>query len=56
MKLEKWALIAEIVGGVAIVVTLIALIVELRGNTGAIRAQTAQATFQTSAQRPSALS
>jgi len=31
-------------------VTLIALIAELRGNTEAIRAQTAQATFQTSAQ------
>ncbi len=50
MKLEKSALIAEIVGGLAIVVTLIALIAELRGNTEAIRAQTAQATFQTSAQ------
>ncbi|MEE8094327.1 MAG: hypothetical protein V3T47_08825, partial [Gammaproteobacteria bacterium] len=50
MKLEKSALIAEIVGGLAIVVTLIALIAELRVNTEAIRAQTAQATFQTSAQ------
>ncbi len=50
MKLEKSVLIAEIIGGVAIVVTLIVLVVELRGNTDAIRAQTAQTTFQTSAQ------
>ena len=41
MKLEKWALIAEIVGGVAIVGTLIFLIVEIRGNSAAIRASTA---------------
>ena len=50
MKLEKWALIAEIVGGLAIVVTLTILIVELRGNTDAIRSQTAQATFSLSFQ------
>ncbi len=50
MKLEKYALIAEIVGALAIVVTLIFLIVEVRGNTDAIRAQTAQATFETSVQ------
>jgi len=42
MKLEKWALIAEIVGAVAIVVTLIFLIVEVRGNTEAIRAANRQ--------------
>ncbi len=41
MKLEKWALIAEIVGAFAIVVTLIFLIVEIRGNSTAIRAATA---------------
>ena len=35
MKLEKWALIAEIVGSVAVVVTLIFLIIEVRGNTEA---------------------
>ncbi len=42
MKLEKWGLIAEIVGSAAVVVTLIILIVEIRGNTGAIQAQTIQ--------------
>jgi hypothetical protein len=41
LKLEKWALIAEIIGGFAIVVTLIFLIVEIRGNSAAIRAATA---------------
>jgi hypothetical protein len=40
MKLEKWALGAEILGGVAIVVTLIVLVIEVRGNTSAIQAQT----------------
>lgn len=40
MKLEKWASIAEIACGFAIIVTLIILIVEVRGNTDAIRAQT----------------
>ncbi len=40
MKLEKWALIAEIIGSFAIVVTLIILIFEIRGNTGEIRAAT----------------
>jgi len=50
MKLEKWALIAEIGSGVAIVVTLIVLIIETRANTDAIRAQTAGAAFSISAQ------
>jgi hypothetical protein len=36
MKLEKWALIAEIIGGAAIVVTLVVLVVEIRANTDAI--------------------
>ena len=40
MKLERFALIAEIVGSVAIVVTLIVLIVEMRENTDEIRATT----------------
>lgn len=40
MKLEKWALIAEIVSGFAIVLTLIVLIVETRGNTDELRAAT----------------
>ena len=50
MKLEKYGVIAEIVGGLAIVVTLIFLIMEVRGNSEAIRAQTAQATFGISAE------
>ncbi len=40
MKLDKIALIAEIVGGAAIVITLIVLLLEVRGNTAAIRAAT----------------
>ncbi len=32
MKLEKSALLAEIIGGVAIVVTLMVLVVELSGR------------------------
>ena len=42
MKLEKLALIAEIMGSVAIVVTLIVLLVEVRANTAAIQAATYQ--------------
>lgn len=33
MKLERWALIAEIVGTIAIVATLIILVVEVRHDT-----------------------
>ena len=40
MKLDKIALIAEIVGGAAIVITLIVLLLEVRGNTAAIQAAT----------------
>jgi len=40
--LQKWALIAEIVGGFAVVLTLIFLILETRENTNAIKAQTYQ--------------
>jgi hypothetical protein len=43
MKLEKWALLAEIVSGVAIVITLVILILEVRGNTDAVRVQTISA-------------
>ena len=39
-KLQDFALIAEIVAGIAIVVTLAFLVVEMRSNTDAIRAQT----------------
>ena len=42
MKLEKVALIAEIISSVAIVVTLIVLLIEVRGNTAAIHAATYQ--------------
>ena len=45
MKLEKLALIAEIVGGLAIVITLVVLIMEVRGNTNAIGAQTSYALY-----------
>jgi hypothetical protein len=38
LKLERWALVAEIVSGVAVVATLIFLIIEIRGNSDAIRA------------------
>jgi hypothetical protein len=38
MKLEKWALVSEIIGAFAIVVTLIVLVLEVRENTAAIRA------------------
>ena len=38
MRLEKWALVAEITSGIAIVATLIFLIVEIRANSAAVRA------------------
>ena len=37
-ELQKWALIAEIVGGLAVVVTLIFLVFEVRANSNLIRA------------------
>ncbi len=39
MKLEKWALIAEIIGGVAIVLSLLFVGLEIRGNTQVARAE-----------------
>ncbi len=42
MKLKKLALIAEIVSGVAIVVTLIVLVSGIRDNTSAVRAASRQ--------------
>lgn len=42
MKLERWGLISQIVGSIAILVTLLVLVVELRANTEAVRATTAQ--------------
>ena len=38
MKLKEAALLAEVIGGIAIVLTLIALILEVRENTDVIRA------------------
>jgi hypothetical protein len=38
MNLQKCALVAEIVGSIAVVVTLVVLILEVRGNTEAILA------------------
>ncbi len=42
MNLERWSLVAEITGGIAIVISVVILIVEVRGNTAAIRAASAQ--------------
>jgi len=42
MKLEKYALIAEVVSAIAIVVTLVFLIVEIRANTAATLAANRQ--------------
>lgn len=42
MKLEKWALIAEIFGAVSIVATLIVLIFQVGENTAAIQAASRQ--------------
>ena len=39
-KLSDWASIAEIVGGMAIVVTLVFLTFEIRSNTSVLQAQT----------------
>lgn len=36
MKLKKWALIAEIIGGIAVVLTLFVLILEVRRNTAVL--------------------
>jgi hypothetical protein len=38
VKLERWALIAEVVSGVAVVVTLVFLVLGLQANTNATRA------------------
>ena len=43
MALEQWALIAEIVGSAAVVVSLIFVGVQLRANTSATRSATASA-------------
>ncbi len=40
IELQKWALIAEVLGGLAVVITLIFLVLETRANTNAIQTQT----------------
>jgi len=45
-QLQKWALIAEIAGGIAIFVSLMFLVSEVNQNTRAIKAQTAQSAQQ----------
>jgi len=52
-KLSDWASIADIVSGAAIVITLIILIVEVRGTTNAIQAQTISAQRDAESQRRS---
>lgn len=42
INLQAWALVAEIIGGVSIVITLAFLVIETRENTNAIQAQTYQ--------------
>lgn len=41
-KLQEWALVAEVLGGIAIVITLIFLVLETRATTNAIQTQTYQ--------------
>jgi len=40
MKLQRWALSAEIISGFAVVITLIFLAIEIRSNTEAVRINT----------------
>ncbi len=42
IQLQEWALSAEVLGGIAIVITLIFLVLETRATTNAIQAQTYQ--------------
>jgi len=39
LNLAEWALAAEIIGGVAVVITLVFLVVATRENANAVRAQ-----------------
>jgi hypothetical protein len=43
VNLQKWALVADITSGIAVVVTLVVLILEVRGNTEALLAGNRQA-------------
>jgi hypothetical protein len=42
IELQRWALAADVFGGIAVVATLIFLVLETRENTNAIQAQTYQ--------------
>ena len=44
MKLERWALVAEIVGSATILISVIFVVIELRANTDEIRAANRQST------------
>ena len=39
-RIKNWAHIAEIISGIAVVVTLVFLVIEVRGNSDLIRANT----------------
>ena len=45
-KLRNWALVAEVVSGIAVIVTLAILVFEMRNNTSATQAQTYQLLMQ----------
>ena len=49
MKLEKWALIVEMVAGIAVVVSILYLAVEVQSNTNAIQSQTQQGLLELTA-------
>ena len=42
LELQQWALLAEVIGGIAVVISIIFLVLETRENTNAIQAQTYQ--------------
>ena len=46
LNLNQWALIAEVVSGIALIITLAFLAFEMNANTNAIRAQTYQTLMQ----------
>jgi hypothetical protein len=51
LKFKKWNEIAELIGIGAVVVSLLLLMIELRGNTEALQAQTINAVYQAESQR-----
>ena len=46
LNLNQWALVAQVVSGIALIITLAFLAVEMNANTNAIRAQTYQTLMQ----------